>query len=63
MPTSLVTSRKLRLLKLRSWSSLSAAAMMARRVASLRSSRDGLSRERSRPELRDRELGVRLFTM
>jgi len=39
---------------------------MARRVASLRSSRDRVSRERDLPEREDRlvrELGVRLFTM
>ena len=37
--------------------------MMARLVASLRSPREGLSRERSRPDLCDREPGVRLFTI
>jgi hypothetical protein len=35
---------------------------MARRVASLRSSRDGLSFERSRDRC-GRELGARLFTV
>ena len=46
MPASRVTSRRLSPLKLRSSSSLSAASMIARRVASLRSSREGVSLER-----------------
>ena len=40
-----------------------AAATIARRVASLRSSREGVSRECDRLDLRVRELGVRLFTL
>ena len=68
MPASLVTSRRDSPLKLRSSSSVSAAVMIARRVASLRSSLDSVSRERdadSGLRVRDvdvRELGVRLFT-
>ena len=45
MPASRVTSRRLNAAKLRSSSSRSAAATMARRVASLRSSRDSVSRD------------------
>jgi len=66
MPASRVTSRRLSAAKLRSSSSFIAAATMARRVASLRSSRDRLSRERDlleRLDLLVRELGVRLFTV
>jgi len=62
IPTSRVTSRKLRLEKLRSCSSLSAAAMMARLVASLRSPREGY-RVSARDPLCDREPGVRLFIL
>src|ERR1700746_2688027 len=62
MPASRVTSRKLSALKLRSSRSFSAAATIARRVASLRSSRDTFTREDNEPDRRDRELGVRLFT-
>jgi len=39
------------------------AATIVRRVASLRSSREGVSRECDRLDLRVRELGVRLFTL
>ena len=68
MPASRVTSRRLRPLKLRSSRRRSAAATMARRVASLRSSRERESRRWSdqgleRPERAVRELGVRLFTV
>ena len=66
MPASRVTSRRLNALKLRSSSNRKAAATIARRVASLRSSRDGVSREREdpdRPDREDRELGVRSFTV
>lgn len=59
MPASLVTSRRLRPLKLRDSRSRSAAATMARRVASLRSSRDVPSRD----ERDDCDFGVRLFTV
>jgi hypothetical protein len=41
---------------------LLAAAMIARRVTSLRSSRDGVSRDRDRPALSRCALGVRPFT-
>src|SRR5574337_46010 len=59
-----VTSRRLSALKLRSSSSLSAAPMMARRVASLRSSRDAPVRSgRWWHDRLGRELGVRLFTV
>src|ERR1700712_974419 len=66
MPAARVTSRRLSALKLRSSRSWSAAATIARRVASLRSSRVNVSRERDsldRPERCVRELGVRLFTV
>jgi hypothetical protein len=66
MPASRVTSRRLSAEKLRSSSRRSAAATMARRVASLRSSRESVSRDRDlldRPDLLVCELGVRLFTM
>ncbi|BDX33940.1 hypothetical protein TUM20985_44870 [Mycobacterium antarcticum] len=70
MPASRVTSRRLSALKLRSSSSRNAPATMARRVASLRSSRETVSREEreerkepERPERDDRELGVRSFTV
>src|SRR3954462_6384922 len=62
MPASRVTSRRLRPLKLRSSRSLSAAATIARRVVSLRSSRDTFTRPVDEPDRRDREVGVRLFT-
>src|SRR5512135_460007 len=59
MPASRVTSRRLSWEKLRSSRSLSAAATIARRVASLRSSRDMYSRGRDsreweRPDRADR---------
>ncbi len=67
MPASRVTSRRLSAVKLRSSRSSSAAATIARRVTSLRSSRDRVSRERDEPERLERddvrccrELGVRL---
>src|ERR1700739_996934 len=63
MPASRVTSRRLSALKLRSSRSFSAAATIARRVASLRSSRDSFTREDEEAERPDRELGVRLFTI
>jgi hypothetical protein len=63
MPASRVTSRRLNCEKLRSSRRRSDAATIARRVASLRSSRDGESRERDRLDLRVRELGERLFTL
>src|SRR6516164_2387264 len=62
MPASRVTSRRLSALKLRSSRSFSAAATIARRVASLRSSRDTFTRDDDEADRRDRELGVRLFT-
>src|SRR5246127_919861 len=63
MPASRVTSRRLSALKLRSSRSFSAAATIARRVASLRSSRDTFTSEDDDADRRDRELGVRLFTI
>src|SRR5689334_7955039 len=57
MPASRVTSRRLSAAKERSSSSFSAAAMMALRVASLRSSRVSVSRLWERLDRSDRELG------
>src|SRR6201997_3164609 len=63
MPASRVPPRRLSALKLRSSRSFSAAATIARRVASLRSSRDTFTREDDEDNRRDRELGVRPFTI
>ena len=68
MTAYLVTSRRHSSAKLLSSSSRSAAVMIARRVASLRSSLDSVSRERDLAlldllERPVRELGVRLFTL
>src|ERR1700758_3996558 len=61
MPASRVTSRRLSAPKLRSSRSLSEAAMIERRVASLRSSRVTLIRD-DELDRRERDVGVRLFT-
>src|ERR1700712_3150803 len=63
MPASRVTSRRLRALKLWSSRSFKAAATIARRVVSLRSSRETFGCDGvEEPERRDREVGTRLFT-